>query len=214
MKKFLFLVLPIIFLLLFLSVQNSNCQLTDSSDIELRHDSLLNKKLPFFSGTSISGQNWNPERLNGKVVLINFWFIGCAPCMKEIKFLNNIYSEFKGKDFILLSIAPQVKDDLINFNSEVNNNIPAAIRIKMNAEKIIYEVIPACDKKKNTDPTRVGPECKNISSNFLVDGYPTTFFIDKAGIIRYVEEGFPTSDAEAENKAERYREMIINLLKK
>lgn len=32
-----------------------------------------------------------------KIVLMNFWFIGCYPCIREIPELNKIAAEFKDK---------------------------------------------------------------------------------------------------------------------
>lgn len=210
--KFSIKTIVLLLLCLFFSVQITYCQVSDSVDVELHPDSLINKRIPYFSGTSITGQNWNSDKLKGKVVLLNFWFIGCFPCMKEIKYLNEINKEFQGKDFILLSIAPQLKEDLTNFNGADTNKIPAAVRLKLKVEPITYEIISACDKRKN-DLNRLGPECKNISNDFLVDGYPTTFFIDKFGIIRYVEDGFPFTEDLMKSSINKYKDRIDKLLR-
>ena len=33
------------------------------------------------------------QSLRGKVVLINFWFEGCHPCMAEMEALNNLFKK-------------------------------------------------------------------------------------------------------------------------
>jgi thiol-disulfide isomerase/thioredoxin len=155
--------------------------------------SLIGQNTPDFSGTAISGTTWNIRKLEGKVVVINFWFIGCLPCMKEIPYLNQIDSTFKNERFILLSIAPHVEQDVLSFNSDSLNTY-SGIRKYLAKQKIKYEIIPACTSRTKTRVegvnSSVGPDCKAISEDFNIDGYPTTFVIDKKGVIRFVHVGF------------------------
>lgn len=54
--------------------------------------------------------------LKGKVIVLNFWFIGCAPCEMERPELNAIYSLYKdNSDVIFLSFAKNTKDQLEKF---------------------------------------------------------------------------------------------------
>ena len=36
--------------------------------------------------------------LKGKINVINFWFMKCAPCIAEIPALNTLVKKYKGKD--------------------------------------------------------------------------------------------------------------------
>src|SRR4051812_27891598 len=38
---------------------------------------------PNFSVTSLEGEKFELAALRGKVVVLNFWFTGCAPCVAE-----------------------------------------------------------------------------------------------------------------------------------
>ena len=195
-------------------VLSGNVYSQNNDAIQLTPDSLIGKSTPEFSGTSLAGINWDNEKLKGKVVLLNFWFIGCPPCMKEIKYFNNLHKEYQNSDFVLLSIAPQIEKDLILFNDTSKQSVPATLRDYFKAEPINYEIIPACDTKELDDPNKVGVECDNISKDFYVHGYPTTFLIDKQGIIRQVMSGFVNTDDGGQNIVDGYKELIEELLKK
>ncbi|MDO5979376.1 TlpA disulfide reductase family protein [Flavivirga spongiicola] len=184
---------------------------------KMRHpEALLNKKLPDFSGTSLSGISWDNSKIKGKVILINFWFIGCPPCMKEIEYLNQINKEYKDKDFVLLSIAPQIAEDLNSFNNkEYQENVPSQVRKVLKAPIIEYEIIPVCDTKKYSDYTKMGIECNYTYNNFNVLGFPTTFIIDKDGIIKYIKTGFAVnSNSDKQLIIGEYKKVINELLEK
>jgi thiol-disulfide isomerase/thioredoxin len=180
---------------------------------------LIDQPLPYFSDTSLTGKVWNPEKLKGKVVLVNFWFIGCMPCMKEIKHFNQLHNSFKDKEFILLSIAPQVKEDLLMFN-DTASNIYSDIRDYFDTGPIKYEIIPACIERKKGHGVKkedavVGVDCDNIVRDFYVHAYPTTFIIDKTNTIRYVNEGFSIGNSKRGRETmKKYKNIITQLLSK
>lgn len=190
----------IFIIMLMLLLQNTNAQIKINKT-ETKKDSvhpLLNKSLPAFSGTSVSDRLWNNDSLKGKVVLLNFWFIGCPPCMGEIKFLNELEENYKGTDFILLSIAPNTKEDLLKYNDTTTEGPFKMVRKVFKSESFKYEVIAACPFKKPNSMTiekndtsyRLGIDCDNIVDDMFVNAYPTTFIIDKKGIIRHASTGF------------------------
>jgi thiol-disulfide isomerase/thioredoxin len=47
--------------------------------------------------TTTGGKILDSEYFKDKIILTNFWFIGCYPCMKEIPELNKIAIDFKDK---------------------------------------------------------------------------------------------------------------------
>lgn len=173
---------------------------------------LEGKMAPQFAGTSLNGTDWNNDKLKGKVVLLNFWFVGCPPCMKEITHFNQLNAEYADRDFVLLSIAPQVKEDLMLFNDTVQESVQATVRKYFQAEPINYEIIPACDTKLYDDPNKLGAECDNISKDFYVRGYPSTFIIDKGGTIRHVQSGFSNTAEGGKATVDTYRSTIDKLL--
>jgi peroxiredoxin len=60
---------------------------------------------PDFSAKDINGQTVTLSKLKGKVVLLDFWATWCPPCRVEIPNLLGINRQFRGKDFVLISVS-------------------------------------------------------------------------------------------------------------
>jgi peroxiredoxin len=58
---------------------------------------------PAFNLTSIDGKKFELSSLRGKVIVLNFWFTGCAPCVEEMPKLNSLVDEFKDKDVVFIA---------------------------------------------------------------------------------------------------------------
>src|SRR5262245_18501028 len=66
---------------------------------------------PTFSLTSLEGEKFDLSALRGKVVVLNFWFTGCAPCVAEFSKLNGLVNKFKDKGVVF--IAPTLNNETI-----------------------------------------------------------------------------------------------------
>jgi thiol-disulfide isomerase/thioredoxin len=60
---------------------------------------------PAFSVTSLEGKQYDLASLRGKTVVLNFWFLGCPPCVAEVPELNKLVAEFKDKNVVFLALA-------------------------------------------------------------------------------------------------------------
>jgi peroxiredoxin len=58
-----------------------------------------------FSATDIDGQTVELGSLKGKVVLITFWSTKCPICDSEIPKLNQMATNYKGKDVVFLGLT-------------------------------------------------------------------------------------------------------------
>lgn len=67
---------------------------------------------PHFTATSIDGQNIELSKLRGKVVVLNFWFTKCKPCIAEMPDLNQLVDHYAGKEVAFISFAPEDKAKL------------------------------------------------------------------------------------------------------
>ena len=126
-------------------------------------DSLQGKHLINFQAPLLTSKIINLNSNRGKVIMLNFWFVGCAPCMGEISDINGIYKSVKDSNFVLLSLARNSISELNKFQ-------------KSKYERIEYPIIANCNE---------------IARSYYVSGYPTTIFIDKKGIVRLTFSGVP-----------------------
>ena len=105
-----------------------------------------------------NGNNFTLDSLKGKVIVLNFWFIGCKPCVEEIPDLNRIQEKFKDKDVVFLAVT-------------------------FDSKKKLEEFV----KKKPFNFTLV-PDNMKIIRQFYVNSYPTTMLIDKDRKIHLVDD--------------------------
>jgi len=88
---------------------------------------------PAFNVTSLDGKKFELASLRGKVVVLNFWFTGCPPCLSEIPKLNRLVDEFKEKDVVF--IAP-TWDNVVALQTFLKDH-PFKYEVIPNAAKMI-----------------------------------------------------------------------------
>lgn len=105
--------------------------------------------VPPFSIKTIDGESINTDSLKNKILFINFWFIGCAPCLEELPALNRLVEEYKDRNVVFLSITHDSSEMVLS-------NFLVKHQIKL---KLITDAMSICRK-------------------YAVTTYPTTFIID------------------------------------
>jgi len=73
------------------------------------------EEIPDFTLSDLDGNEVQLSGLNGKVVVMNFWFIACKPCQMEMPDLNELKAEYKGKEVAFLGITFDKKADVQKF---------------------------------------------------------------------------------------------------
>jgi thiol-disulfide isomerase/thioredoxin len=103
----------------------------------------------------------------GKVVYLDFWASWCAPCKESFPVLNGWYSELKGKGLVVIgvSVDERAKD----------------MQDALKKTPVTFPVLH--------DATHKLVEAANVET------MPSSFIIDKKGIIRHVHTGFRSKDA-------------------
>lgn len=124
---------------------------------------------PNFAALDMNGNRVELSALRGKVVVINLWFINCPNCLDEIKQLNTLVDDYKGKsDVVFLGLAASQKADLAKFLVKT----PFNYTIVPNAQMIIL--------------TKFGTPDRNGEINVP---FPMHYVIDRDGKIVLKEQG-------------------------
>jgi len=66
-------------------------------------EDIIGYKIPELNTQTIAGQKIDQEYFKGKFGIINFWFEGCPPCVKEIPDLNGLVDKFVGSQYAGMS---------------------------------------------------------------------------------------------------------------
>jgi peroxiredoxin len=63
------------------------------------------KTPPNFTATTIDGQQISLDKLEGKVVLLDFWATWCQPCLAELPNVTRVYKKYHKQGFEIVSIS-------------------------------------------------------------------------------------------------------------
>ncbi len=77
--------------------------------------------LPAVTYEDLNREQYPPQELKGKVVVVNFWATWCGPCKKEIPAFNRVYDKYKDQGVVFLGVLnDNTVDDngLLNFMSD------------------------------------------------------------------------------------------------
>lgn len=115
---------------------------------------------PDFSITTLDGEKITLRDLKGKRVILDFWATWCAPCLREIPHFTRLYEETSRDDLIIVGISSEKEEGLKTFIEQRGVKYPIA-------------------------------SAKNLPRPYSeVRAIPTTFFIDRRGIIQHVAVGY------------------------
>mgnify|MGYP001954819145 CR=1 FL=1 len=119
-----------------------------------------NKSAPIFAKLDMENLGFNLSETRGKIVVLNFWFIGCMPCLIEIPELNEVVEKYKDQDVVFVALALDEKEQLIPF---------------LQRTPFDYSVIPSA---------------RGIAQRYNIEGYPTHLLIDREGKVQYYNKGY------------------------
>jgi len=60
---------------------------------------------PNFTLKTLDGKTIELKKLQGKVVVVNFWATWCSPCRQEIPGMMKVYTKYKSKGLEIVGIA-------------------------------------------------------------------------------------------------------------
>ncbi len=111
---------------------------------------------PDFQLQSLDGQTVSLGNLQNKPVLINFWATWCSPCVFEMPYIQEIYEEWADKGLVVLAInLGEGSSKVEEFTQSHNLSFTVLLDTK-----------------------------RDVAQKYNIQYIPTTFFIDKDGIIQ------------------------------
>ena len=123
------------------------------------------QRAPDFALSTLSGARMSLASLRGKVVVIDFWAQWCEPCKKELPQLDKLAKEFAGKSVVILAVnLDKSKDNAQRLAQQLGLSLPVLL-----------------------DPAG------SVAATYDLPKMPTSFLVDKKGIVRFVHEGFEGS---------------------
>ncbi|MHB8776578.1 MAG: peroxiredoxin family protein [Anaerolineales bacterium] len=131
---------------------------------------------PDFTLDLLDGGSVTLSDLRGKVVLVNFWTSWCPPCRLEMPAIEKTYRSYKDLGFVVIGLNLTAQDsekDAANFIKEIGVSFPIAL------------------DRDNA-----------VGNLYLVTALPTSYFIDRKGVIRSIIVGGPMSEAVIQSKVE------------
>jgi len=82
-------------------------------------------KVPYFNMIDRDGNVIKTDNTKRKVVVFNFWFASCPPCMAEVPELNEVYEKYKdNNDIVFAAITFEKEDKIAAFQKKFNLKYP------------------------------------------------------------------------------------------
>ncbi len=131
---------------------------------------------PDFTLDLLQGGQVTLSELRGKVVVVNLWATWCPPCRAEMPAFQEVYEEGRDRGLVILAVNTTYQDSLAevaNFVGEYGLTFPVAL-------------------------DRDG----NVASLYQLRALPSTFFVDREGVIQEVVIGGPISPSTIKSTVE------------
>jgi len=109
----------------------------------------------------------------GNIVILNFWAVWCDACVEELPYIQAVSDNWSGNDLVVLAVADN-KD-------ETFDTVTQFIQQEGYSFRVLYDS---------------AGEAKNL---YNLTMWPTTFFIDRNGIIKEIKVGSFENQAQIEN---------------
>ncbi len=145
----------------------------DAADDELAAQPAVGRLAPDFTLETLDGETFQLSDHLGKTpIVLNYWATWCGPCRREIPVLQAAYEHYEG-DILFLGVDLAEDPEVVQAYVD---DIGMTFTVPMDVDQVAAE-------------------------RYNIHGLPTTFFIDRDGIIRSVWAGEMNSVTLAENIA-------------
>lgn len=130
---------------------------------------LVNKKAPEFTLSGLDGKAVSLSDFKGRVVFLDFWASWCPPCKQEMPELAKLAERYGKSDFTVVAVSVDKK-------KEHASGFISTVKGSSNRIMVLHD-----------------PEA-SVVSQYMAQAMPTSFILDKAGVIRFVHFGYREED--------------------
>ena len=120
-----------------------------------------NRPAPDFTLSTLDGTSITLSELKGQVALINIWATWCPPCRAEMPVIQATYDQYRDQGFTVLAV--DLQED------------PRTVAAFMQRYQLTF---PALLDRDGT-----------VSVSYRSSALPSSFFVDRRGVIRAVYRG-------------------------
>ena len=120
---------------------------------------VIGEPAPRYAARTLAGDSASTAALAGKVVLLNVWATWCAPCRAEIPYLQSLYEQHRAEGLEIVGVSVDARGQesaITDFATEFRMTYP------------IWR-----------DPD------ERVQSLYMALGVPSSYLIDRAGILRW-----------------------------
>jgi len=131
-----------------------------------REEPIVGAFAPDFTLPNLAGNNVTLSKLRGRAVLINFWATWCPPCRLEMPAIEQTYRKYREQGFVVLAVDLQESAELVQeFVDELGLTFPVLL-----------------------------DESGAVSRRYRVRAIPTSFFVNRQGVIVAIWRGAMSPD--------------------
>ncbi len=135
-------------------------------------------RAPRLDARDLSGNAVSLQAHRGSVVVVDFWASWCEPCGHAMPAMERIYQRYRSRGLVVIGVSvDQSADNARTFLSRTHVSFP-----------IVHDA------------------SHTFASRFSPPTMPSTYVIDRQGVVRHVHAGFRQGDAA------RLEQMIRELL--
>ena len=128
---------------------------------------------------TMTGETFTLSKLQGKIVLVNFWATWCGPCRAEFPAFVRKSEQYRAQGFIVVGVNTQ------------DPNSDEGVLTFMRNSVVNFPIV--------RDPE------DRLSRAYRITGLPTSFFIDRNGIVRDIVIGGPMTDEYLDKQIEKLK---------
>lgn len=125
------------------------------------------ERAPEIGLRDLNGREVTMASLRGKVVLVDFWASWCEPCAQEMPVLERLYTQYRGQGFTVVGVS--IDRDVAN------------ARTFLGRHRVSFPIVHDGGQQ--------------VAGRYRPPRMPSSYIIDRSGVVRHVHGGFRASDA-------------------